>query len=167
MLDMWSGTFRVPECGMSTRQYVVARDRSARIEELLLLMCATLAPTVLISAIWPTLGPFAAQGGGDDGYLHDLLAMRAGGPWHFKLLAMKGIVQMPSYHTVLAVLYTYAFRGTGLIGYVIAALNMAMLAVDPADRRALSGRHARRRGAGARSDRRPATRADIVAKVEN
>ena len=32
-------------------------------------------------------------------------------------------------------------------------------AFDPADRRALSGRHARRRGAGARSDRRPASAA--------
>src|SRR5262245_42583766 len=37
--------------------YFSKRDRSARIEELLLLMCATMAPTVLISAIWPTLGP--------------------------------------------------------------------------------------------------------------
>jgi hypothetical protein len=34
---------------------------------------------------------------------------------------------------VLAVLFTYAFRGTGLIGYVIAALNMVMLlAIPPA-----------------------------------
>jgi PAP2 superfamily len=111
--------------------YLSKRDRFARIEELLLLMCATLAPTVLISAIWPTLGPFAAQGGGDDGFVQDLLAMRAAGPWHFDLLALKGIIQMPSYHTVLVVLYTYAFRGTGLIGYVIAALNVFMLLSIP------------------------------------
>ncbi|WP_165405578.1 phosphatase PAP2 family protein [Bradyrhizobium genosp. SA-3] len=101
--------------------------RSARIEELMLLMCATVAPTALISAIWPTLGPFAAQGGGDLSYLRDLLALRAGGPWHFESLAMQGIIAMPSYHTVLAVLFTYAFRSTGLIGYGVAALNVAML----------------------------------------
>jgi hypothetical protein len=111
--------------------YFCKRDRFARIEELLLLMCATLVPTVLISAIWPTLGPFATHGGGNDGVVQDLLAMRANGPWHFSLLAMKGIIQMPSYHTALAVLFTYAFRGTGLLGSVIAALNTVMLLSIP------------------------------------
>ena len=111
--------------------YFCKRDQFARIGEMMLLMCATLVPTVLIAAIWPTLGPFAAHRGGDDGFLQDLLAMRAGGPWHFSLLALKGIIQMPSYHTVLAVLFTYAFRGTGVIGYVIAALNVVMLLSVP------------------------------------
>ena len=45
--------------------YFSKRDRSARIEELLLLMCATLAATVLIFAIWPMLGPFATHGVGE------------------------------------------------------------------------------------------------------
>ena len=118
--------------------YFPATGRSARIGELLLLAGATLAATVLISAIWPTLGPFAAhggptlgpfaaQGGGDVAYLRDLLALRAGGPWHFELSAMEGIITMPSYHTVLALLFTYAFRRTGLIGYGIATLNVVML----------------------------------------
>jgi hypothetical protein len=110
--------------------YFLTTDRSARFAELLLLMGATLAATALISAIWPTLGP-AAQAGVDFAYLRDLLAMRAGGPWHFEYWAMQGIVQMPSYHTVLAVLLTYAFRRTGLIGYGIAALNMVMLLSIP------------------------------------
>ena len=34
---------------------------------------------------------------------------------------------MPSYHTVMAVLFTYAFRRTGVIGYGIATLNLVML----------------------------------------
>ena len=42
--------------------YFPATDRSARIGELLLLAGATSAATVLISAIWPTLGPCAANG---------------------------------------------------------------------------------------------------------
>ena len=49
--------------------YFSTTDRSARLGELLLLAGATLAATVLISAIWPTLGPFAAHGGGDAAYL--------------------------------------------------------------------------------------------------
>jgi membrane-associated phospholipid phosphatase len=117
--------------------YLSITERSARIGELLLLAGATLAPTVLISAIWPTLGPFAvhrptlgpfaAGVGGDVAYLRDLLSLRAGGPWHFDLPEMQGIITMPSYHTVLAVLFTYAFRRTGLVGYGIAALNVLML----------------------------------------
>jgi hypothetical protein len=124
--------------------YFSTTDRSARIGELLLLAGATLVPTVLISAIWPTLGPFAVHGptlgpfaagaggaGGDVAYLRDLLSLRAGGPWHFELPEMQGIITMPSYHTVLAVLFTYAFRRTGLVGYGIATLNLAMLLSIP------------------------------------
>jgi hypothetical protein len=111
--------------------YFCKRDQFARIEELMILMCATLVPTVLIAAIWPALGPFAVHGVGDVTYLRDLLILRAPGPWHFQSLAMQGIVTMPSYHTVLAVLFTYAFRRTGLIGYGIATLNLAMLVAIP------------------------------------
>ena len=42
--------------------YFSRTDRSARTGELVLLAGATLATTALISAIWPTLGPFAAHG---------------------------------------------------------------------------------------------------------
>jgi hypothetical protein len=111
--------------------YFPATDRIQRTQELLLLAGATGAATVLISAIWPTLGPFAAHGGGDVAYLRDLLALRARGPWHFELTAMQGIIAMPSYHTVMAVLFTYAFRRTGLVGYGIATLNVAMLLSIP------------------------------------
>jgi hypothetical protein len=121
--------------------YFPATDRSARIGELLLLAGATSAATMLISGIWPTLGPCAANGpsfgacaangGGDVTYLRDVLALRAGGPWHFELSAMDGIVTMPSYHTVMAVLLAYAFRRTGLVGYGIATLNLVMLLSIP------------------------------------
>ena len=47
---------------------------------------------------------------------------------------MQGIIQMPSYHTILAVLITCAYRGTGPggtglgpVGWAVAALNAAML----------------------------------------
>ena len=83
----------------------------ARNGELLLLAILTLLTTTLISALWPVLGPFAAFGEGHElAFLPDVLMLRAGGPWHFDLAAMEGIITMPSYHTVLAVLLTYAFR---------------------------------------------------------
>jgi hypothetical protein len=112
--------------------YLCCTDRSARIGELLLLVGVTLAATMLISAICPALGPFAMHGDSNGGYpFTDLLAMRAGGPWNFKLISMQGIVSMPSYHTVLAVLLPYAFRHTGLVGYGITTLNALMLLSIP------------------------------------
>jgi hypothetical protein len=130
----------IPQTILSVLYFPVT-DRSARIGELLLLAGATSAATVLISAIWPALGPCAANGpsfgacaangGGNIAYLRDVLALRAGGPWHFELSAMEGIVTMPSYHTVMAVLFTYAFRRTGLVGYGIATLNFVMLLSIP------------------------------------
>lgn len=64
--------------------YFPATDGSARTRELLLLADATATATMLISAIWPTLGLVAAHGSGDVAYLRDMLALRAGGPWHFE-----------------------------------------------------------------------------------
>jgi hypothetical protein len=99
--------------------------------ELVLLAMLTLLPTTLVSALWPVLGPFATFAGTEGTYLGDLLALRAAGPWHFDLPAMEGIVEMPSYHMVLAVLFTYAFRSTGLVGLGIAGLNALMLLAIP------------------------------------
>ena len=73
---------------------------AARNGELLLLAILTLLTTTLISALWPVLGPFAAFGEGHElAFLPDVLMLRAGGPWHFDLAAMEGIITMPSYHT--------------------------------------------------------------------
>jgi hypothetical protein len=99
--------------------------------ELFWLAAVTLLPTALVSALCPVLGPFALFGVGDTAYLPDVTVLRAGGPWHFALPTMYGIITMPSYHTVLAVLFTYAFRGTGLVGWGIAGLNAAMLLSIP------------------------------------
>ena len=107
----------------------------------------TLLTTTLISALWPVLGPLATFAAREGTYLPDLLALRGGGPWHFDLTAMEGIVEMPSYHTILAVLFTYAFRIQPLLG--IAALNGLML-LSIRDRRPLPRRYdCRRRDRGA------------------
>jgi hypothetical protein len=101
--------------------------RAERGIELLLLAMATILPVSAVSALYPALGP--APAGFD--YLPDLLALRSPGPWDFDLRAMQGIVSMPSYHTTLAILFTYAYRGTGAVGWVIAALNTVMLLAIP------------------------------------
>ena len=44
---------------------------------------------------------------------------------------MEGIIEMPSYHMVLAVLLTYAFRVPGWSDWGIAGLNALMLLSIP------------------------------------
>ena len=94
--------------------------------ELSILAALTLLPTMLIFTLAPALGPFAIFGG-QTAYLTQMLALRADGPWSFDLSAMEGIITMPSYHTILAILFTYAFRDTGAVGWGIALLNTIML----------------------------------------
>ncbi len=49
----------------------------------------------------------------------------------FALSGMTGVVSFPSFHTAMALAYIWAFRGTGPAGWMIAALNLVMLASVP------------------------------------
>ena len=104
-----------------------ALGRGQRNYECIALAAVTVVVCGLVSALYPALGPLALAMPHDAVHLHDLLRLRSAGPWHFELTAMQGIITMPSYHAVLAVLFTYAFRGTGVIGWCIAGLNALML----------------------------------------
>jgi hypothetical protein len=106
--------------------YFPARDLTERGRELFLLAALTLLAAASISALYPVVGPWSGAP-----YMPELLALRAEGPWEFELLRMQGIIQMPSYHTILAILFTYAYRGTGTIGWGIAGLNAIMLPSIP------------------------------------
>ncbi len=102
-----------------------------RSAELLRLAIGTLFLTTAVFALWPALGTFAVYGGTVPPWMPELVTLRAVGPWHFDLLTMQGIISMPSYHTVLAILFAYAFRRTGWTGRGIAALNLFMLPSIP------------------------------------
>ena len=102
-----------------------------RVTDLLWSAALAIVAATFISALWPVLGPCAPLGGECAPYLPDLIALRTGGPWHFDLSTMQGIVQMPSYHVVLGVLLVYTFRDMGLIGWCIAGLNGFMLLSIP------------------------------------
>jgi hypothetical protein len=120
----------LPQMALSAL-FFAATGRTARSGELLMLAALTLVPTMVISTLCPALGPFGTKGGENAAFLPDLLALRAGGPWHFELQAMQGIITMPSYHVVLAVLFIHAFRRTGPIGWAVAGLNALMLPAIP------------------------------------
>lgn len=106
--------------------YLPAIGRARLGGELLLLASSTALVCCAISALWPATGPST-----EFSYIPHLMTLRAQGPWQFELFNMEGIVEMPSYHTILAILLTYAFRNTGVLGWSIAALNLVMLPAIP------------------------------------
>ena len=69
--------------------YFSPTDRSARIEDLLVLAGATVAATALISAIWPTLGPYAAHGARERCLFAGSAGTTGGWAWHFELWRWK------------------------------------------------------------------------------
>lgn len=91
--------------------------------ELLLNNVVSLLITTAIFLMFPVLGHQETSRGLD---LPVLLALRGGGPWSFDLSQLQGLISFPSYHTVLAVLLTYAHRRSLLL-VPIALGNIIML----------------------------------------
>jgi membrane-associated phospholipid phosphatase len=89
--------------------------------------------TAVLSAFFPALGAF--QHFNTDLtkaiYLPHLLAIRDGSMTVFPLQETKGIIAFPSYHTVMAILFSYAFRGKGRMFWLVGLLNILMLLSTP------------------------------------
>ena len=88
--------------------------------------------TNLSAMLFPALGPFeqfGLQARGD--FLPDMKKLLAGHDLTFPLGHLTGVVCFPSFHTAMAIIYARALRGTGLIGWSVAAANAAMLLSIP------------------------------------
>jgi hypothetical protein len=108
------------------------RGWDERNSELLLCVIVALVMTTAVFALFPALGPCTGVRLFDDLYLGDLIGLRDGSLTSFDLPQMKGIIAFPSFHAVLAALFTYAHRGWR--GFApVAALNTVMLATIPSE----------------------------------
>jgi hypothetical protein len=87
----------------------------------------TLAATAALSGLFPAAGTFHHYGLALDSAV---LALRDGSVVHFAVREMQGIVTFPSYHAVMAILLTYAYRGTRFFK-AAAVLNGLMLVATP------------------------------------
>ncbi|MBD0275441.1 MAG: phosphatase PAP2 family protein [Acetobacteraceae bacterium] len=109
-----------------------------RNEEMLLLGCASVLLTC-VTAVWlPALGPWVHFGLGglvpaDTAYVAHVVALRQEHAPSFALHQMQGIVTFPSFHTTLALLFTYAHRGIPWSFPPVALLNGAMLLSIPSE----------------------------------
>lgn len=100
------------------------RGRNA---ELCLAFLLSLIATLLISTISPTLGPSDVHGISTfQGQIINLLRNH-----NDTLLRAAGIVSFPSYHTVMAILFTLAHRGRPAIFASFAGLNFTALFAIP------------------------------------
>jgi len=104
--------------------------RDDRNRELLWAGMLSLLITAVVSGLLPALGPFF-PGHAPDWSLA-LLAIRDGTASKFALGDLKGIITMPSFHTVMAILLIYSHRPPVRSFSLIAILNVMMLLGTPA-----------------------------------
>jgi hypothetical protein len=103
--------------------------RTDRNRELLSIAMLSLIVTTLISGIVPALGPYIP--GHQPDFMRVLVAIRDGAATTFALDHMQGIVTMPSFHTVIAIVLIYVHRPPARSFPVVAVLSGLMLLSVP------------------------------------
>jgi len=99
--------------------------QTERNREFLAIAMVSLVITTLISGIAPAVGPYIV--GHQPDFALTLLAIRSGAASVFSLNTMQGIVTMPSYHTVIAILLIYVHRPPSRSFSIFAPLSALML----------------------------------------
>jgi membrane-associated phospholipid phosphatase len=106
--------------------------RPDRLRELFWIMFIAGIVTDTVSVLLPALGTFDAFGHPKQAdYLVDMGILRGGGALNFELGKLTGIISFPSFHTTMALVYAFCFRGSGPVGYFIVLLNFLMLPTIP------------------------------------
>jgi membrane-associated phospholipid phosphatase len=67
-----------------------------------------------------------------DAYIEDLVGLRHGTLPSLDIMLLKGVIAFPSFHAVLAILFTYTHRGSPSF-LPVAALNALMLLSVPSE----------------------------------
>src|SRR2546425_1180345 len=125
----------LPECAASII-YFAHRRRNDRIAEFLWGALFSILITATISGFVPALGAFfhfGVPGPAWATYSSHLLALREGTASSFSVNEFQGIITMPSYHTVLAILIIYAYRGCSRLFILALVLNAVMLLSLPSE----------------------------------
>jgi hypothetical protein len=106
--------------------------------EFLSLCAVSLLLTCIVWALVPAIGPRAfldpgAAGASDIAQASAILALRSGETSVFALSELQGIVSLPSYHTVLAMVCVFVHRGLRWSFPVMLLLNFVMLISIPSE----------------------------------
>jgi len=107
-------------------------NRVGRMRELVWVIFLCTVITDLGAMLFPVLGPFHEfdlKGNGD--FLPDVEHLISRHNLSFALAEMKGVVQFPSFHTIMALAFIYGFRKLGPVSYAVTLANVAMLVSVP------------------------------------
>jgi hypothetical protein len=116
--------------------YFSHREESHRSNELWWTALIAVVITVVASGIFPAMGSYEYYGvvNAKQGiHLPDLHALRDGTLTILSFERAKGIVTLPSFHTVMTILLTYIYRRQYRILYAVLPLNVLQLAAIPSE----------------------------------
>jgi hypothetical protein len=99
----------------------------ARMRETFRVFFVGLVITAVIACAMPAMGALPFHGLKGAYPFIEKARLHAGGPLDFSLDRLTGVVTFPSFHVVMILAFSYAFRGTGLIGWLILAANLVTL----------------------------------------
>ena len=108
------------------------RGWDRRNAELLANVTLALLLTTAVFLLFPTLGPSVGMPALYDAYIEDLVGLRSGHLPPIDVMLLKGVIAFPSFHAVLAVLFTYAHRRSAFF-VPMASLNAVMLVSIPSE----------------------------------
>jgi hypothetical protein len=111
-------------------------EKSDSNNELWWIAIISLVITTIISGVLPAMGTFEYYGVVDakhGTHLRDLHALRDGIITSFSLEYIQGIVTLPSFHTVMAILLVYIYRDQRHMLFIAVPLNLLMLVSIPSE----------------------------------
>jgi len=109
-----------------------ARGEAGRCREVLWLFMAACLAFMPFSALWPALGAFGYfHVQENEPYVRIFQSLRDGNLKVFAQDPVEGIIQFPSLHAGLAIIYTYAARGMKVLFPLFLVFNLLLLIATP------------------------------------
>jgi hypothetical protein len=105
-------------------------DRKDRLRDMFWLFGCGGLLACLGGLLLPALGP-SKFFGLDASFVPVMEHLLSGRDLTFNFSGMTGVVSFPSFHTTMALVFVWGFRGTGPIGWLIAGVNLVMLCAVP------------------------------------
>jgi hypothetical protein len=113
--------------------YFAHTEQTARNAELIWIAMLSLIVTTILSALLPAVGPYVHFYGRQTDDIVVLMSLRAHGAQSFAIGGLQGIITLPSFHTVLAIVFIYVHRPPSRSFVPLAILNGLMLIGIPSE----------------------------------
>jgi len=113
--------------------YFAHTEQTAHNGELIWIAMLSLILTTIVSALLPAVGPYVHFYGRQTDDIAVLMNLRAHGAQSFVIGGLQGIITLPSFHTVLAIVFIYVHRPPSRSFVPVAILNGLMLIAIPSE----------------------------------